>query len=290
MSQPAVSHAIKRAESQLGFRLFDRVNNRLMPTEEARILFEESEPLFAIHQGVKQKANDLREGRAGRLRLVATSDLSESLLPNILSRFTRQHPEVKIAFDTLRLDSALEAIERGVADLGFAIEPYPRPSLVYEPLVEIGMVCACPAGSALARRRVVTPKDLADERLIFARTTSRMNMLVEEAFRLAKARFAPAIEVRFLNIAARLVQAGLGVAIIDELTVSSGLYSRLVIRPFKPRIGITVNAVTSKDAPVQRLARAFLDHARAEIQASQPTTLQPRGAISDRAIPRAKAG
>lgn len=290
MSQPAVSHAIKRAESQLGFRLFDRVNNRLMPTEEARILFEESEPLFAIHQGVKQKANDLREGRAGRLRLVATSDLSESLLPNILSRFTRQHPEVKIAFDTLRLDSALEAIERGVADLGFAIEPYPRPSLVYEPLVEIGMVCACPAGSALARRRVVTPKDLADERLIFARTTSRMNMLVEEAFRLAKARFAPAIEVRFLNIAARLVQAGLGVAIIDELTVSSGLYSRLVIRPFKPRIGITVNAVTSKDAPVQRLARAFLDHARAEIQASQPTTLQPRGAISDRAIPTAKAG
>src|SRR5438445_73298 len=71
MSQPAVSHAIKRAESQLGFRLFDRVHNRLVPTEEARILFDDSEPLFAMHQAIKRKANDLRHGRAGRIRLMA---------------------------------------------------------------------------------------------------------------------------------------------------------------------------------------------------------------------------
>src|SRR6266571_3110616 len=63
MSQPAVSHAIKRTESQLGFRLFDRIHNRLVPTEEAKIL-----PLFAIHQAINRKANDLRDGRAGRIR------------------------------------------------------------------------------------------------------------------------------------------------------------------------------------------------------------------------------
>ena len=73
--------------------------------------------------------------------------------------------------------------------------------------------------------------------------------------------------MRFLNIAARLVQAGLGVAVVDELTISSGLYPRLVTRPFKPHVGITVNAVYAKDAPLQRLAGIFLDHARAEIRA-----------------------
>lgn len=275
MSQPAVSHAIKRAESQLGFRLFDRVNNRLVPTEEARILFEESEPLFAIHQGIKQKANDLREGRSGRLRLVATSDLSESFLPGIFERFVAQHPKVKIAFDTLRLDSALEAVEMGLADLGFAIEPYPRPTLTYDPLVEIGMVCAFSPGSPLEKLRVVTPTDLDDQRLIFVRTTSRMNILVEDAFRSANARFAPAIEVRFLNIAARLAQAGLGVAVVDELTIASGLYSRLVTRPFEPHVGIMVNAVYAKDAPLQRLAGIFLEHARAEVLAIRAPAPRP---------------
>ncbi len=269
MSQPAVSHAIQRAEAQLGFRLFDRVNNRLVPTEEARILFAESEPLFAMHQAIKQKAADLRDGRAGRIRLVATSELSESLLPSILSRFSAQHPEVKVALDTARLDSALEAIESNVADVGLAIEPHPRPALIYQPLVKIGMVCAFPTGSALRKCGVVTPRELATERLIYARTTSRMSALVEQAFHETKTRFSPAIEVRFLNVAASLVEAGLGVAIVDELTISSGHYSKLIVRPFKPHIALSVSAIYAEDKTPSRLARVFLDHAKAEIQAAE---------------------
>lgn len=268
MSQPAVSHAVQRAESQLGFRLFDRLNNRLVPTEEARILFADSEPLFAMHQSIKQKARDLRDGKAGRIRLVATSELSESLIPHILAHFSAEHPDVKVALDTARLDSALEAIELNVADVGLAIEPHPRPALIYQPLLKIGMVCVCPMTSALRKKAFVTPADLVGERIIFARTTSRMSTYVEDAFHRANMRFSPAIEVRFLNVAASMVEAGLGVAIIDELTISSGHYSKLVVRPFRPRISITVSAIYAKDKTPSRLTRIFLDHARAEIRAA----------------------
>src|ERR1700738_1654762 len=48
MSQPAVSNAIKHAESALGFLLFDRVNKRMIPTQEAQILLAEAEPLFLM--------------------------------------------------------------------------------------------------------------------------------------------------------------------------------------------------------------------------------------------------
>jgi DNA-binding transcriptional LysR family regulator len=268
MSQPAVSHAVQRAESQLGFRLFDRINNRLVPTEEARILFADSEPLFAMHQAIKQKAADLRDGKAGRIRLVATSELSESLLPHILAQFSADHPEVKIALDTARLDGALEAIELNVADVGLAIEPHPRPALIYQPLLKIDMVCACPLTSSLKNKPFVTPADLAGERIIFARTTSRMSAYVEEAFHRANTRFSPAVEVRFLNVAASMVGAGLGVAIVDELTISSGHYANLIVRPFRPRISITVSAIYAKDKMPSRLTRIFLDHAHAEIRAA----------------------
>ena len=42
LSQPAVSNAIKHLESQVGFPLFERVNNRLFPTAEARSLYKNS--------------------------------------------------------------------------------------------------------------------------------------------------------------------------------------------------------------------------------------------------------
>jgi DNA-binding transcriptional LysR family regulator len=219
-----------------------------------------------MHQAIRRKADDLRDGHAGRIRLMATSELSESLMPSILARFAVRYPEVKVSLDTLRLDSMLEAIEMGVADIGFAIEPRPRPALLYQRLLQIVMVCVCPVGSALERLSVVTPNDLAAERLIFARTTSRMSLLVEEAFHRAKLRFSPAIEVRFLNVAAHLVEAGLGVAIVDELTISSGQYPKLITRPFKPRIAITLSAIYAKDRPIQRLGQVFLDHSEAEIQ------------------------
>src|SRR6478609_926725 len=68
MSQPAVSKAIRLAETKMGFLLFDRISNRLVPTQEARILFADAEPWFLMHQAIQQKAWDLRTGKAGVLR------------------------------------------------------------------------------------------------------------------------------------------------------------------------------------------------------------------------------
>ena len=46
VSQPAVSKLIKHAEQQLGFRLFERLKGRLVPTREATLLSPEIEKLF----------------------------------------------------------------------------------------------------------------------------------------------------------------------------------------------------------------------------------------------------
>ena len=73
-------------------------------------------------------------------------------------------------------------------------------------------------------------------------------------------------DVRFLNVAASLVQTGLGVAIVDELTGASERFSELMVRPFRPRITIVVNAIHAKDKTPSRLAQLFLEHARAEVQ------------------------
>ena len=49
---------------------------------------------------------------------------------------------------------------------------------------------------------------------------------VAEAFAKSAVPYAPTVEVRFLNVAARLVQENWGVALLDQLTASSGRYAR----------------------------------------------------------------
>src|SRR3546814_14404224 len=78
ISQPAVSSAIRQLESQIGFPLFDRIGNRLSATEEAKILFRESESIFLLSKSMSQTEADLKDERLGQLRIVATPPLGPS--------------------------------------------------------------------------------------------------------------------------------------------------------------------------------------------------------------------
>jgi DNA-binding transcriptional LysR family regulator len=272
MSQPAVSNAIKHAESSLGFLLFDRANKRMFPTQEAQILLAEAEPLFLMQDLISQTAAHLRAGRRGRMRIVATSELSESLLPQVVSRFSRDHGGVEISIETQRLDNLLEYVETGIVDVGFAMEPHPRPTLDYLPLAQLDMVCTCSIDSPLTQLSFVSPTDLRGTPLINARTSSRISNLIQEAFRRSAVDYAPAIDVRFMNVAGHLVEEGLGVTIMDELTASSKRYSRLTSVPFKPRTEVTVFAIVPAERMQPRLTQSLIKHAREEIASRLPVS------------------
>jgi DNA-binding transcriptional LysR family regulator len=265
MSQPGVSNAIKHMEAQLGFQLFDRIRNRLEPTEEARILVKDAEPLFLMHRVIRQKAIDLKAGRAGRLRLLATSEVSDALLPSVIARFVPRHPDVKISLEVLSLDQVLEGIELGIGDIGFAMEPYPRPTVVCKPLAWLDMVCACPPGSSLAALPDVTPKDMRGQTLIVAPPAgSRINSLIAAAFEDAGEPFHPNIEVRFMNVAARLVERGVGVAIIDRLTATSITGGGLRVCSFSPHLTVAVYSILANGKPTSRTTSAFIEYAQTE--------------------------
>lgn len=266
MSQPAVSNAIKHTEDQLGFLLFDRVNNRLVPTREAETLFAESETLFQHYEAFRRKTTQLASGRIGQISILVTSELSDSLVPAVLRRFLGAHPDVHVSIDVLSLEGVLNGIETDVADVGFAMAPHSRPGLVYEPLQNVPMVCVCPESHAIASLPFVTPLDLQDQRLIVAPTTGRLHAMVQDAFSRASARFAPQIEIRFMNIAARCVAEGLGVALVDALTASTVGFGTLTLVPFRPLIRVPLFSIVRKDRPISRLAKSFVKHGRTEVE------------------------
>jgi DNA-binding transcriptional LysR family regulator len=258
MSQSAVSNAIKSAESQLGFRLFERISNRLVPTEEAKILLEEAEPLFMHQQAVNQRASDLKAGRIGRIRVVATAELSESILPSVMLKFLNAHPSVYLSLDTKPLSSVLDAVETGLADVGFGMEAHERYGITLKPVAELTTVCVCQPVSSLAALPSISPDDLQTNKLIAPQTSNGIGVLIAEAFSKAAVSYSPMVEVRFLNVAARLVQEGWGVALLDELTVSSGRYSDLAIRSFKPRVRLALSAILPKQRIPSRISNDFI--------------------------------
>lgn len=262
MSQPAVSNALKAMESQVGFALFERANNRLFPTVEALGLQEESEAIFALHANLQSRLSNLRAGRSGQLRIVATPPLGYSLVPPALRKFLVTRPEVQVSFDVRRYEGVVDSVANGVAELGFALGLASEPGLASEIVSRGDMVCVLPPDHPLATLPSVSPSHLAAHPFIALERGTRLGEAVRASFTAAGTPFRSTVEVRYCNTACVLAGAGVGAAVVDPFSPHQGGSHRLVVRPFLPVTPAESYVFWSKARPLSRLALTFLAEIR----------------------------
>ncbi|KAG1252105.1 hypothetical protein G6F68_011945 [Rhizopus microsporus] len=259
VSQPAVSRLIAYTEQRLGLMLFQRIKGRLYPTPEARRLFVEVTALYQNVQRVNEVADNLAENREGQLRLSCSPSLGQSLLPRAIAQFRRQFPEVRIVLQTLIPSVMLQSLLTQQVELGVAYMPVDHPSLAWQPLYENRIVAVLPKGHALAGRKQVTVKDLVDDPLIGYSADIPFGMLINKLFGGGDAQPEPRIEVQQAHVACALVQAGAGVALVDEITVAGPIWSDVVTVPIVGTVNAPVNVFHLQLQPLSRLAQAFID-------------------------------
>lgn len=263
VSQPAVSNALKAMEAQVGFPLFDRINNRLFPTAEAMTLYKESEAIFALHAKLEGRLRDLRENRHGHLALVATPPLAYGLLPRALAAFVRGRPQTRLFFDVRRYEGVVEGVTSRVAELGFALGLSHHPGIAHEVVHRGEMVCVMAPDHPLSGRATVTPADLARHPFIGLERGTRLGEAVRDSFAQAGVPFAATVEVRYCNTACVLAGAGVGIAVVDPFSPSQGGAHPVVVRAFAPATPVEAFMLWSEAEPLSRLARAFLAEVRA---------------------------
>lgn len=263
LSQPAVSNAIKHLEDQLGFALFERINNRLFPTVEARSLYEDSKPIFSLHAALELRAQDFRENKAGQVRVISTPPLGYSIIPKALREFQLDMPNVKVSFDVRRFEHVLESVDTGIAELGFVMALGEHKSMLDSELLHSGsMVCVMPVGHPLAEKKIIMLEDLAGHNFITLDRNTRMGNLVRKIFEDAGVLHRFSAEVRYCHAACLLASNGVGVAIVDPLSPLCVQNDTIVVRPLEPVCGVSASVVYSGKRPLSRVAKAFLAKVR----------------------------
>lgn len=270
MSQPAVSNALKQMESQIGFLLFDRINNRLFPTEAARMIYEDSEPLFAMHAALETRVRDLRDDKVARLRILSTPPLGHGVIAQTLVRFAAANPKVRVGFDVRHLDEVIEGVETGAADLGFGLALGDTPALKVQALHEGAMVCVCREDHPLAREEVVTPDLLRGRSFVGLEGETRMGQSVRTAFEASGVPYEASVMVRYCGTACVLAAAGLGAAVVDAFSPASSGQAGLVVLPFAPRVPCVASAFWSGLRRPPVAAGRFLDALRVTLSVTVP--------------------
>lgn len=94
MTQSGVSQNIKSLEEVLGIKLFDRIKQRPIPTQEAHILFERCSPfLLDMEQTLNQISHKDRVLR-GVVRLGLPIEFGNNIVLPLLASWGKMHPQV----------------------------------------------------------------------------------------------------------------------------------------------------------------------------------------------------
>lgn len=258
VSQPSASKAMSLAERRAGLRLFERIKGRLVPTPEARRLYAEVERLWGGVERIRKLTIQLQKPTES-LHIGASPSLGSALIPEALALLYEKIPALHAQVDLWVPPYLTDAAVDGSVDVAISLYPLDHPNLRQFVIHECGWVCVMPPNHPLCEKGVIFPRDLVGYRLISFPHETAYGVKPEGIFGAVYPKLNFGVEVRAGQSACLFSAAGIGISIVDELTVIGNSFPHLQVRPFRTRAKLAVSVVHSNDRPLSNTARLFCD-------------------------------
>lgn len=232
ISQPTLTTRIKQFEETTGVVLFDRTSRTVQLTAAGHEFLPMAVQLINDFQLYIKGVSDYAHRRRGQVRLSALYSVATVLLPDIISDFIQDNPEISVELRDDASNEVSQRILRGEVDFGFGEREVNQPDLEYRLLFRDRLVAAFREDSPLTQYDQISLKVLASEKFIgFGRLTGPGRYIARQTDIPDTIAF-PGLVVWSTPTLEALLMAGAGVAIVPELAVGhwhrQGISSRPV--------------------------------------------------------------
>lgn len=258
-TQPAVSQAIAKLESELGEVLFDRSLRDGTLTAAGDVLREYAVKMLNLRTEAAGAIGELRTLHTGRLSIAANEYTCLYLLP-LLSEFRTSNPRIQVAVQRslasrIPDDVLLHTVEFGL--LSFRPDdPHLTSTIVYRD--ELAFVVNPQHPFARAGR--VAIRELRSCNFIAHNISSPLRQKVIDAFKQHKTPLQMGVELPSLEAIKRFVEMGGGVAFVPGLSVRTELAAGSLVRVEVPELSLErrLRVVYRRQANLSHAAVAFL--------------------------------
>ncbi len=263
VSQPSLSIAIKRLEDQLGIALFARISGRLVPTQEAELIFAEVERVHQQSEMLSDVIYSIARGDASVFRFGSTPSLGMRLVPKALRRLQLEGAAGTYYSDSLSQRDVRDYLLFGQGACVATIAEVNDPVIETAKIASAGLVCVVPNDHALAGYKSVTPLVLASEPLISFGTTTTHGLLIDETFQRWGVSRKTAVYVHFVEAALSFVTERIGITILDAFSAIDCEANGLVAIPIENSVSVSAYVhichLRPRQKGVDRLIEALRD-------------------------------
>ena len=267
ITQPSVTVAIKKLETELGVSLLDRSHRKSTLTPEGRIFLQRVNFILGCLEDAVAEMSDYCVPQKGLLRIGITPIMGAILFPHAFANFQKQNPEVNVKVVEEGSLVIRKQLEKGELDLGIMITSnIPDPLEVFP--VNTGQIHVCLSpNDPLCKHESISLLTLRDRPfLLFKEDTYIRKLMLEECVKL---HFSPRIVFSSSQIGTvlGLVKQGMGISFFLEEILRDR--SEIVSRPLSEPLFLEVGLAWNKKRYQTKTTKIFIESFRDTIQSAQ---------------------
>jgi DNA-binding transcriptional LysR family regulator len=210
------SSRIRNFEEALGSQLFYRGSTGLRLTPAGAAAVPYARRLLALGNRMCDDVAQYGAGRKGHVRLHSISVAATEYLPSELSRFLLSHPHVNVVLEERMTDEILRALREEAADIGIIGGDPGSHELEVFPYVTERMVVITPASHPLSQRDAVDFEEAIGYEFVGVSESNTLHFFLARLGDQLGKSFRTRTMVRSLYEVSHLVEAGVGISIIEE--------------------------------------------------------------------------
>ncbi len=211
----ALSKRIAALEAEMAVPLLTRRRRGVEPTPAGQALLARAREVLSGLDRLRVELSAYRQGVQGSVRVLASPSVLAESLPEDVAAFMAGHPGIRISLDERMSPDIVRGVREGSADLGVLWDRINDLSgLQVLPYRQDRLCVAMPPSHPLARRPSLRFADTLEQPSISVAPGGQMDQLLRRQAALAGRLPQHRMQVSSLDVACRLVAAGLGLAVL----------------------------------------------------------------------------
>lgn len=216
MALASASARIRNMEDMLGVKLLTRGRRGVLPTQAGDALVRHAHIIMQQWERMVGDVSQFAHGLKGHVRLLCNTATITEFLPEVLSPYLLAHPNVGIDIHERISSEIVQDLLQDKADVGVVAKSIDVGELQVFPFRTLKLVLAVSLSHPLAKRTSIAFAETLDHDFVGMAEGSSIQKYLESHATKAGKRIHYRVRLRGFMAVSRLVESGVGIAIIPE--------------------------------------------------------------------------
>jgi DNA-binding transcriptional LysR family regulator len=258
----AISRQISHLEYRIKASLFERHTNRLVLTDEGRLLAEHAAAIEQDLRLVLVAIDDISKFRRGNVRIATVEAMVAHILPKCIAEYQAKYPNLTVTVDVLGTSGVVDAVVKDQADIGIAFCPEARDEVDVKEEFAQPLHAIVSPGNPLSSSKGVSLADLSEFRVALPYESFGIRRLIERVAQKTPVTLLRILETNSIELVKGLVKHSNAItflpmsAILDD--VDHGLLCAVPLKDAELS-STSIQVLCMKGRSMSKASNAFLE-------------------------------